>query len=188
MLNTAKNALGIHSPSKIFRDEVGLNIGYGIGEGIDDSESYVLKSITGIADAIADEAAVEIPPIQYAESSVVSGLDHVADKLSNIAAIFQSITDMLSSMGGLKIPQFAAGTVIPYANRAEAVLSPTGAAGAIPAEFIEGVDEQLYDIIDLLRSLLELVRSKNLNIDLKALTDMITKMQRDNTRNFGGAL
>lgn len=188
LLNTAKNALGIHSPSKIFRDEVGLNIGYGIGEGIDASESYVLKSITGIADAIADEAAVEIPPIQYAESSVVSGLDHVADKLSNIAAIFQSITDMLSSMGGLKIPQFAAGTVIPYANRAEAVLSPTGAAGAIPAEFIEGVDEQLYDIIDLLRSLLELVRSKNLNIDLKALTDMITKMQRDNTRNFGGAL
>ena len=77
---------------------------------------------------------------------------------------------------------------MPIANRAEAVLSPTGATGAIPAEFAEGVDEQLYDIVDLLRQLLELVRSKNLNIDLKALTDMITKLQRDKERNFGGAL
>lgn len=188
LLNRAKNALGIHSPSKVFRDEVGLNIGYGIGEGIDDSESYVLKSITGIADAIAEEAAVEIPPIQYAESSVVSGLDNVTGKLSNIAAIFQNITDMLTSIGGLKLPQIATGAVVPIANRAEAVLSPTGATGALPAEFAEGVDEQLYDIVDLLRQLLELVRSKNLNIDLKALTDMITKLQRDKERNFGGAL
>lgn len=188
LLNTAKNVLGIHSPSKVFRDEVGLNIGYGIGEGIDDSESYVLKSVTGIADAIAEEAAVEIPPIQYAESSVVSGLDRVTDKLSNIAAVFQSITDMLTSIGGVKLPQIATGAIMPIANRAEAVSSPTGASGAIPAEFANNVDERFDDLADLLRQLIELVRSKNLNIDLKALTDMITKLQRDNSRNFGGAL
>lgn len=188
LLNTAKNVLGIHSPSTVFRDEVGLNIGYGIGEGIEDSESYVLKSVSGIADAIAEEAAVDIPPIQYAESSVVTGLDKVADKLSYIESIFQSIADMLTSMGGLKIPQIATGTVVPYANRSEAVLSPTGASGALPAEFADNVDEQFDTLADLLRQLIELVRSKNLNIDLKALTDMITKLQRENTRNFGGAL
>lgn len=188
LLNTAKNVLGIHSPSKIFRDEVGLNIGYGISEGIDDSESYVLKSITGIADAIADEAAVEIPPIQYAESSIVSGLDNITGRLANIASIFRSISSMLTAMGGLKIPQIATGTVVPYANRVEGVLSPTGSAGAFPADFADGVDEQLYDITDLLRQLIEIVRALNLNIDLKALADMLTRLQREKARNFGGAL
>lgn len=33
----AKDVAGIASPSKVFRDEVGLNMGYGIGEGIDNS-------------------------------------------------------------------------------------------------------------------------------------------------------
>ena len=35
-LNAAKNALGIESPSKVFRDEVGKYISLGIGEGIED--------------------------------------------------------------------------------------------------------------------------------------------------------
>lgn len=94
-------------------DKIGLNIGYGIGEGIEDSESTVLKSVTGIADAIADEAEAGIHSIPYAGNAVVTGLDRVAGRLSDIASIFQYITDMLSSLGGLKMPQFAMGTVVP---------------------------------------------------------------------------
>ena len=187
LLTSAKNALGIHSPSKLFRDQVGKYIGYGIGEGINDSESYVMKSVHGIADAIADESAFKIPSIQYAESSVVSGLDNVTGKLSNIAAIFQSITEMLNSIGGLKVPQIATGTVVPIASRVDYDYATAGTTG-LSTDFTDGVDEQLYDVVELLKQILELVRAKNLNIDLKALADMITKQQRDKTRNFGGEL
>jgi len=50
-----KSALGIHSPSRLFRDEIGLNIGYGVGEGVEASQPSILKSVSGVADAIADE-------------------------------------------------------------------------------------------------------------------------------------
>ena len=38
LLSAAKSALGIHSPSRLFRDEIGLNIGYGVGEGVEASQ------------------------------------------------------------------------------------------------------------------------------------------------------
>lgn len=44
-LKAAKKALGIHSPSRVFKKEVGLNIDYGIAEGIDSGTGSVLKTI-----------------------------------------------------------------------------------------------------------------------------------------------
>lgn len=188
LYNTFSSFFNIHSPSKLMHDKIGLNIGFGIGEGIEDSESAVLKSVTGIADAIASEAKAGIPSIPFAGNAVVSGLDRVASSLTDIASTFQSITDMLSSMGGLKMPQFAAGTVIPYANRAEAVLSSTGASGAIPdelSEFMKDTDEQFYALADILKEILADIKAQNLNIDVRALSDMITRQQRDRARSFG---
>ena len=40
-----KGFFGIHSPSKLFADEIGKNLGLGIGEGFDDSLSSVYKSM-----------------------------------------------------------------------------------------------------------------------------------------------
>lgn len=54
LLDAAKSALGIHSPSRVFRDEVGKNIGYGIGEGIEASEGSIMGSVRSVAGAIAD--------------------------------------------------------------------------------------------------------------------------------------
>lgn len=41
ILNGIKNALGIHSPSTVFRDQVGKNIALGIGEGFSDEMALV---------------------------------------------------------------------------------------------------------------------------------------------------
>lgn len=101
---------------------------------------------------------------------------------------FKSINNVLTSMGGLKMPQFAAGTVIPYANRAEADLSSTGAAGTIPdelSEFMKDTDEQFYALADILKEILAAIKAQNLNIDVRALSDMITRQQRDRARSFG---
>ena len=48
-LQGVKNFLGIHSPSTVFRDQVGKMMGLGIAEGIDDEKNAVSKSINDLA-------------------------------------------------------------------------------------------------------------------------------------------
>lgn len=55
-LNWVKQKLGIHSPSRVFRDEVGKNIALGIAEGITQNKDYAKKSLEEIADAILSAA------------------------------------------------------------------------------------------------------------------------------------
>ena len=43
-----KDALGIHSPSRIFADVVGENIAYGIAEGYEDAMSGMARNMTGL--------------------------------------------------------------------------------------------------------------------------------------------
>lgn len=49
-LNTAKSALGIKSPSKVFRDQVGQMIDLGLAEGIEDYTSPVQKAMSSLSD------------------------------------------------------------------------------------------------------------------------------------------
>lgn len=49
-LNAAKAFLGIASPSKRFRDEVGVFIGLGVAEGIEDSEDAAVKAAKQLAE------------------------------------------------------------------------------------------------------------------------------------------
>lgn len=48
-LNWVKDKLGIHSPSRVFRDQVGVMIGRGMAEGIDQSQRIVNRSLDRIA-------------------------------------------------------------------------------------------------------------------------------------------
>lgn len=45
-----KNLFGIHSPSRLFRDEIGINLGLGIGEGFDDSLNNVYRDMQRAVD------------------------------------------------------------------------------------------------------------------------------------------
>ena len=119
LLRSAKSALGIHSPSRLFRDEVGENIGLGWAEGIEDTEATVLKTVANVAKGITANAETEMPDIQYSGDSMLSGLDAVANKLSEVAAIFQNIGNMIAATGGLIVPQISAGTVVPYKTRVD---------------------------------------------------------------------
>lgn len=55
-LDGLKGLLGIHSPSRVFRDEVGRNIALGIGDGIRQNKDYAKKSAEEIAQATLDAA------------------------------------------------------------------------------------------------------------------------------------
>ena len=57
ILDGMKNALGIHSPSRLFRDQVGKYIAQGIGEGFTDEMSNVTRQMQ---DAMPDASAFSI--------------------------------------------------------------------------------------------------------------------------------
>lgn len=164
---------------------IGLNIAYGIGDGIEDGTPAILDDVTGVTNAIAKEMNAEMPPLEMSENNVLNGLDLVASRLSEIAGTFRAITAMLTSIGGFTMPQIAAGTVVPIKTRI-ASASESSYGYGLPNDFTENVDEQLDDVLVLLRQLVAIVKSKNLNIDFNALTEMITRQQRSNMRNYGG--
>lgn len=66
-VDAAKAALDINSPSRVFRDEVGLMLGLGMAEGIDRSAAKVKQSIAGLT------RTPDIPSRSYAFDSSVSG-------------------------------------------------------------------------------------------------------------------
>ncbi len=56
VLDAIKGFFGIQSPSKVFRDEVGIMIGRGVGEGIEDSAKYAISAIDDLGEQAIAEA------------------------------------------------------------------------------------------------------------------------------------
>ena len=137
-------------------------------------------TVTALSGIIAQSVA-EIKSVIYD----TNGSSGIVVQLNDIVITFKDIANMLAAMGGFTMPQIAAGTVVPVKTRVASASDVSDGYG-LPTDFTEGVDEQLDDIITLLRQLVALLRSKNLNIDIKALTEMITRQQRSNMRNYGG--
>ena len=143
LLDKTKSALGIHSPSRLFRDIVGLNIGYGIGEGIEASEGSVVKTVTGLADAIAAEAnAGEYNIGGVVSTAEVDGAltgfsDKVANSFSTLLERLQAIADGVT----FTVPAMATGTVVPYS------VSAYTAGGSNVTGAIEASNEELGSVI-----------------------------------------
>lgn len=55
ILNGLKSYLGIHSPSRVFRDQVGLMIAKGMALGIQDGETEVVRAAVGISEKLIEE-------------------------------------------------------------------------------------------------------------------------------------
>lgn len=149
LLQSAKNALGIHSPSRLFRDEVGENVGLGWAEGIEGTAGTVLKTVANVAKGITANAEAKMPTLQYSGDTLLTGLDAVASKLSGVADIFQNITNMLASLPTLSVPDISVGTVVPYRAKVEDAKSqnedPTASVGG------------QMDLIDALQQMFEMV-------------------------------
>lgn len=54
-LNSAKKALGIHSPSRVFRDQVGKYITQGIGVGMEKETGYLSKSSDSVKNSLLSD-------------------------------------------------------------------------------------------------------------------------------------
>lgn len=64
-LNAAKSAAGIHSPSTVWRDQLGIMLGLGAAEGVEDSTPKVMSSVRSLVDgmksAFTDISETSIP-------------------------------------------------------------------------------------------------------------------------------
>ena len=64
----AKNALGIASPSKVFRDKIGEMIPAGIGVGIEANADSAINSVDSLSNKLVDTAKnIKLPPIAMGE-------------------------------------------------------------------------------------------------------------------------
>lgn len=193
LFDTACSALGINSPSRVFREGIGTNIGLGIAEGILDSEPDVLDSVTDLADASANALSDATLDGNYGvgEIGLVDGLDGV---LGNFADRVQSsFSNLLSSLNAIaenvafRTPTIATGAVLPYG-----VTGQSGGSKPISDIITETNDDQTMAVIQAFNQqtiaivqAIERYSTTNINIDKKSLTDSIIEEINRRTRAQG---
>lgn len=196
LFQSAKNALGIASPSKVFRDQVGYMVGAGLAEGLDDSQREVLGSVTDMAKAMVDE-------MQNTDLTADVGvndntmLDSITGALSTfsikIEDSFITLTERLQAIADkvtFVTPDIAAGTVLPYAIQGDLNVNTDNIAVAL-----EKNNEELINIIiqlvnnqtSAIVSGLERYCTTNVNIDKKSLTDFVVEEINRRTRAMGAS-
>lgn len=89
LLNAAKNALGIHSPSTKFRDEIGKMMAAGIGEGFD---VEIPKTFSNVKSALKTQEA-------KLASSVTNSTTHTVNNSTSLGGIAVYITGNVGNVG-----------------------------------------------------------------------------------------
>lgn len=139
LYNTARNALGIHSPSRLFRDGVGKMLGLGVAEGMEDSEGAILDSITDITETMAGEMqkADTVASLGVEGNQLLTGLDDVLTTFSDkVSGSFTGLTDRLAAITNsvaFRVPAVAAGAVVPYSVSAKSGGGSEGFTDALVA-------------------------------------------------------
>lgn len=158
----------------------------GMQQGIENNQGRVLSTAKNLAAAVTDGMTPNSPEIDVSSAETVNGLSQIATTLSGIAGQFRAIADMLASMGGLVVPEIAAGSVVPYKTKIDTSGTETVNNDYIKESFSD-FDELLSELIRQTKINGDLIRKKNLNIDISALERAITKQKRSHDLNFGGA-
>lgn len=89
LVDKAKSALGIHSPSRVFRDEVGVMIGRGMALGIDDSAAVVSRSMDSLVSTMS---------LSDADWSKTDRLNVTTDTPSDSDRLLESIVGRMDAL------------------------------------------------------------------------------------------
>ena len=187
LLNAAKSALGIHSPSRVFRDQVGKMLGLGVAEGVEDSEPTVLDSVAGIADAMAAEmkGAKLTADIGAKGSGLHSMLSSFSDKVENSFSNLMERLEAIADSVTFRLPAVATGSVVPYRVSAQS----EGSTRAISDALTASTDEQTSAIIQgIINQTIAIVRAleqyctTQINLDKRSLTDAVIEEINRRTR------
>ena len=95
------------------------------------------------------------PEVEMSVDDVTGEMSAVTSRLSEIAEVFRGIANTLASMGGLTVPQIAAGTVVPYKARVD--------GGTVAEEDSGAAVDSLARILTELQTLARTVTQNNGN-------------------------
>lgn len=102
-LAAARNAIGANSPSKLFRDEVGMSMGEGIIVGIRNMIPKVIGAVRGLTDEISPDGQIEVMSrgqISVGPIDTASVSFDGQSRDERIASVLEEIRDILER-GGL---------------------------------------------------------------------------------------
>lgn len=94
-VDDVKGFLGIHSPSKVFQDEVGKNIVLGIGAGVEGNEKTVIKTVGEMAGHILSEAENKLGGFSFGTIDTNSIMSD--EEVMNLQTTAATVVDMLKT-------------------------------------------------------------------------------------------
>ncbi len=189
VVSKIKDFFGIHSPSRLFRDEVGLMLGYGIGEGVEDSQGEILKSVSGVAGAIAEEfnsgnyTIGGIVPTAEVDGTLDAFSDKISSSFTRLMDRLQAIADRVT----FAVPNIATGSVAPYRTAAAANGGGLGELIASNDELSSVITQAVGSATERIVQALREQPTPVLNLDRAAMTDMVIREINRRTRSMGAS-
>ena len=77
-----KNFFGIHSPSRLFREEIGLNLGLGISEGIVDSEKTIMSEVSRAGNMMRSALTISDIPTSYSVEKATRNVQEITGSVA----------------------------------------------------------------------------------------------------------
>ena len=99
--NGLKSAFGIHSPSKLMKEEVGINIGLGVIEGIDDTKRDINRALNGIGANITGGVGLNPSTINNMNTSL-GGVNVIVNANFEQDPLGQMVQNIKTFSGGAK--------------------------------------------------------------------------------------
>lgn len=105
IIDSIKRALGIASPSKVMRDQVGKNMALGIGEGFSSSMKNVAKEMTGVMDKITQSMNTEITfaDIPNVTRKVIQENSYITKTYNNSTETIRQSSPIILSLDGKEL-------------------------------------------------------------------------------------
>jgi phage-related protein/uncharacterized coiled-coil DUF342 family protein len=207
IVNGFKSFFGIHSPSRLMRDEIGEMLPPGIENGIvaatpdlvkgtqQQMEKVVDAAQSTLAQADTSTIGSETPTLDYTGNVVSDKLDGMlSDFSSKIEDSFTTLIDRLNSIAdrvAFVTPQAATGTVMPYDVAAKATNGGTATLGdtitssneELGSVVIQSVTNATSAIVDAIQK----YSGTTVNLDANGITDMVIKEINRRTRAQGSS-
>ena len=207
IVNGFKSFFGIHSPSRLMRDEIGEMLPPGIENGIVAATPDLIKGTQQQMEKVVDAAqstlaqadtstiGSETPTLDYTGNVVSDKLDGMlSDFSSKIEDSFTTLIDRLNSIAdrvAFVTPQAATGTVMPYDVAAKATNGGTATLGDTIASsneelgsvVIQSVTNATSAIVDAIQK----YSGATVNLDANGITDMVIKEINRRTRAQGSS-
>lgn len=206
IVNGFKSFFGIHSPSRLMRDEIGEMIPPGIENGIvaatpdlvkgtqEQMEKVVTAAESTLAQADTSTIGSETPTLDYAGNLVSDKLDGMlTDFSSSIENSFTTLIDRLNSIADrvtFATPAAATGTVMPYdvaakATNGSATLTDTITSSneELGSVVIQSVTNATTAIVDAIQR----YSGTTVNLGANSIADLVIKEINRRTRAQGSS-